>query len=265
MASQTKRPQAERPFGALRGDVRMLRAHSAQVARTRALSLAESLAQTMGSKVDLEAARTAMIDSQVRPNDVTDRRLIAAMASIPREVFVPAGREALAYADCAVETAPGRHLMAARDFAKLVHAGAVTADDRVLDIAPGAGYSTVVLAKLAGAVVALEQDEAAAATVRSALARSGVRAEVVAGPLKLGAASRGPFNVIFVNGAVDVVPQAWVDQLAEGGRLAVVVNEGVVRRARLYVRSGAKTAWRAPFESAAPSLPGFEQAEVFRF
>ncbi|MEP7210628.1 MAG: protein-L-isoaspartate O-methyltransferase [Alphaproteobacteria bacterium] len=214
--------------------------------------------------MDLEAARTAMIDSQVRPNDVTDRRLIAAMASVPRETFVPAGREALAYADCAVETGPGRHMMAARDFAKLVHAGAITEDDRVLDIAPGSGYSTVVLAKLAGSVVALEQDEAAAVVVRDALARNSGKAEVVAGALKAGAAAQGPFNVIFVNGAVEQTPQAWIDQLAEGGRLVVVVNEGVVRRARVYVRSGDKTAWRAPFESAAPTLPGFEQAEVFR-
>jgi protein-L-isoaspartate(D-aspartate) O-methyltransferase len=219
----------------------------------------------MGSHVDLEAARTAMIDSQVRPNDVTDRRLIAAMASIPREAFVPAGREALAYADRAVETGPGRHMMAARDFAKLVHAADITPEDRVLDIAPGSGYSTVVLAKLAGSVVALEQDEPAAAAVRNALARSGDKAEVLAGSLRAGAAAKGPFNVIFVNGAVEDVPQAWIDQLVDGGRLAVVVTEGVVRRARVYVRSGGKTAWRAPFESAAPTLPGFEKAEVFRF
>lgn len=205
-----------------------------------------------------------MIDSQVRPNDVTDRRLIAAIALVPREAFVPAGREALAYADCAVETGPGRHLMAARDFAKLVHAGAITAEDRVLDIAPGCGYSTVVLAKLAGSVVALEQDEAAAAIVRAALARTGDKAEVVAGPLKAGAAANGPFDVIFVNGAVEDVPSTWLDQLADGGRLTVVVSEGVVRRARVYVRSGGKTAWRAPFESAAPTLPGFEKAAVFR-
>jgi protein-L-isoaspartate(D-aspartate) O-methyltransferase len=215
--------------------------------------------------MDLEAARTAMIDSQVRPNDVTDRRLIAAMASVARETFVPAGREALAYADCAIETGPGRHMMAARDFAKLVHAGGITEDDRVLDIAPGSGYSTVVLAKLAGSVVALEQDDAAATVVRNALARNGGgTAEVVVGSLKAGAAAKGPFNVIFVNGAIELAPQAWIDQLAEGGRLTVVVNEGVVRRARVYVRSGGKTAWRAPFESAAPTLPGFEHAEVFR-
>jgi protein-L-isoaspartate(D-aspartate) O-methyltransferase len=215
--------------------------------------------------VDLEAARTAMIDSQVRPNDVTDRRLIAAMASVAREAFVPAGREALAYADCAVETGPGRHMMAARDFAKLVHSAGITEDDHVLDIAPGSGYSTVVLSKLAGSVVALEQDEAAAATVRAALSTAGGKAEILSGALRAGAAAKGPFNVIFVNGAVEEVPQAWIDQLADEGRLAVVVNEGVVRRARVYVRSGGKTAWRAPFESAAPTLPGFEKAEVFRF
>ncbi|MBI1360544.1 MAG: protein-L-isoaspartate O-methyltransferase [Alphaproteobacteria bacterium] len=207
-----------------------------------------------------------MIDSQVRPNDVTDRRLIAAIASVPREDFVPKGREALAYADRAVETGPGRFLMAARDFAKLVNAASITDEDRVLDIAPGAGYSTVVLAKLAKSVVALESDDAAAGVVRDAVARhGGGDVEVVSGSLAAGAPAKGPFNAIFVNGAVEVVPDTWINQLAEGGRLVVVVDEGVVRRARVYVRSGGKSAWRAPFDSSAPKLPGFEHAEVFRF
>lgn len=207
-----------------------------------------------------------MIDSQVRPNDVTDRRLIAAIAAVPREDFVPPGRETLAYADRAIETGPGRFMMAARDFAKLVNAGAITDEDRVLDIAPGSGYSTVVLAKLAKSVVALETDDAAAGAVRDAVARhGGGNVEAIAGPLDAGAPGKGPFNVIFVNGAVEVVPDAWIGQLAEGGRLTVVVDEGVVRRARVYIRSGGKSAWRAPFESSAPKLPGFEHAEVFRF
>ena len=215
--------------------------------------------------MDLQAARAAMIDSQVRPNDVTDRRLIAAMASVPREAFLPASRVSLAYADVAPETGPGRHMMAARDFAKLANAAAIKETDRVLDIAPGAGYSSAVLAALAASVVALEQDEAAAKTVREGLSKVGVSTvEVAAGPLKAGLQAKAPFDVIFVNGAVEVVPKAWLDQLAEEGRLVVVVSEGLVRRARLYTRSGGKTAWRTPFESAAPSLPGFERAEEFR-
>jgi len=216
--------------------------------------------QNKGLFVDLEAARTAMIDSQVRPNDVTDRRLISAMASVAREAFVPASRRASAYADVMVETGPGRWLAAARDFSKLLNSVAIRETDRVLDIAAGTGYSTAVIAKLAGSVVSLEQDDAAAAVIRQNVPGS----DVVAGPLKAGVAAKGPFDVIFVNGAVEEVPQTWLDQLAEGGRMAVVVAEGGVRRARLYTRSGGKTAYRTPFDTAIPMLPGFEKAAEFR-
>lgn len=215
--------------------------------------------------MDLQAARTAMIESQVRPSDVTDRRLIAAMSGVPREVFLPADCIPLAYADAPVETGPGRAMMAPRDFAKLAHAAAIVETDRVLDVAPGAGYSSAVLSRLAATVVALEEDESAAGTLREGLARVGSDSvEVVAGALKSGAPAQAPFDVIFVNGAVEEVPDAWLDQLAEGGRLAVVVDEGKIRRARIYTRSADKTAWITPFEAAVPSLPGFERAFEFR-
>jgi protein-L-isoaspartate(D-aspartate) O-methyltransferase len=204
-----------------------------------------------------------MVDSQVRPNDVTDRRLIAAMGAIPRENFVPESRRASAYADAMVEAAPGRWLIAARDFSKLVNLTAIREDDRILDIAPGTGYSSAVLARLGAGVVALEQDEAATKILKDKVAGvPGV--EVLAGSLKAGAPSKAPFDVIFVNGAVEEVPQAWLDQLAEGGRLAVAVSEAGVRRARIYTRSGGKTAYRTPFDTAIPMLPGFEKAAEFR-
>ena len=213
--------------------------------------------------MNLDAARTAMIESQVRPNDVTDRRLIAAMASVAREAFVPADRRAVAYAEMAIETTPGRWLMEARDFSKLVHAAAIREGERILDIAPGTGYSTAVLAEL-GKVTALEEGEAAKALAEG-LARAGVEGvEIVSGPLKAGAPGKGPFDVIIVNGAVEVVPQAWLDQLAEGGRLAVAVAEGGTNRARIYTRSGGKSAWLTPFDCSPPMLPGFEKAAEFR-
>jgi protein-L-isoaspartate(D-aspartate) O-methyltransferase len=216
--------------------------------------------------VDLEAARTAMIESQVRVNDVTDRRLIGALTAVPREVFVPAAKRASAYADIAVETRPGRWMAAARDFSKLVNLTALRPEDRVLDIAPGTGYSSAVLARLAASVVALEEDEAAAKILREGLAAANVSGvEVVAGPLKAGVPSKGPYDVIIVNGAIEEVPAAWLAQLAEGGRLAVAVAEGSVRRARIYTASGGKTAWRTPFDTPIPVLPGFEKAAEFRF
>ncbi len=213
--------------------------------------------------MDLEAARTAMIDSQVRPNDVTDRRLVAAMTSVAREAFVPASRRTVAYAELPIETTPGRWLMAARDFAKLVNAATIREGERILDIAPGTGYSTAVLAQM-GSVVALEEGDAAKALGEGLAAADVTGVEIVSGPLKAGAPGKGPFDVIIVNGSVEVVPQAWLDQLAEGGRLAVAVSEGGVYRARLYTRAGGKTAWLTPFDAAPPMLPGFEKAPEFR-
>lgn len=204
-----------------------------------------------------------MIESQVRPSDVTDRRLIAAMNSVARETFVPAERRSVAYAELPIETVPGRWLMAARDFAKLVHAAAIREGERILDIAPGTGYSTTVLAQL-GKVTALEEGEAAKALAEG-LTRAGVQGvEIVSGPLRAGAPGKGPFDVIIVNGAVEVVPQAWLDQLAEGGRLAVAVAESGSRRARIYTRSGGKAAWLTPFDASPPALPGFEKTAEFR-
>lgn len=204
-----------------------------------------------------------MIDSQVRPNDVTDRRLISAMSAVAREAFVPASRRAVAYAEMPIETAPGRWMMAARDFSKLVNALAIREGERILDIAPGTGYSSAVLSRL-GAVVALEEGEAAQA-LAAGLAGAGVQGvEIVNGSLKAGAPGKGPFDAILANGAVEVVPQAWLDQLAEGGRLAVAVNDNGTRRARVYTRSGGKTAWLTPFDSSPPALPGFEKAAEFR-
>lgn len=213
--------------------------------------------------MDLEAARTAMIDSQVRVNDVTDRRLISAMASVAREAFVPAGRRAVAYAELPIETVAGRWLMPARDFSKLVNALQIREGERILDIAPGTGYSSAVLARL-GSVVALEEGDAAKALGEGLTAAGVTGVDIVSGPLKVGAPGKGPFDAIFVNGAVEVVPQAWLDQLAEGGRLAVAVAEGGVRRARIYTRAGGKSAWLTPFDSAPPALPGFEKAAEFR-
>lgn len=215
--------------------------------------------------MDFAAARTVMIDSQVRTNDVHDRRVIAALAETPREVFLPEASRVIAYADRAVATGPGRWLWAPRDFAKLLLAAGVKEEDRVLDIAPGAGYSSAVLSHLAAQVSALEETEAQAAALREALSKtaaSGV--DVGHGPLKAGRPGRAPFDLIFVNGAVSEVPDAWIDQLAEGGRLAVVVSEGVIGRARIYTKSGGRASWRTPFESSAPLLPGFEKAEAFR-
>ncbi len=215
--------------------------------------------------MDFSAARTSMVETQVRTNDVHERRLVQAIMAVPREAFAPKGMEGLAYAEPAIATGPGRWMWSPRDFAKLAHAAGVEAEDRVLDIAPGSGYSTAVLARMSGAVVALESDSVAADALKASLSAAGVTGvEIRSGDLKAGAPAAGPYDVIWVNGSVEVVPEAWFSQLAEGGRLAVVVREGGIGRATIYTRSGGRTAGRTPFESAVAPLPGFERAAEFR-
>lgn len=215
--------------------------------------------------MDFTAARTAMVETQVRTNDVHERRLVQAIMAVPREAFAPKGMEGLAYAEPAIATGPGRWMWSPRDFAKLAGAVGIEAGDRILDIAPGAGYSTAVLSRMAGSVVALEADAAAADALKASLAAAGVAGvEIRSGDLKAGAPGAGPYDVIWVNGSVEVVPDAWLNQLAEGGRLAVVVRDGGIGRATIYTRSGGRTAGRTPFESAVAPLPGFERAAEFR-
>lgn len=211
-------------------------------------------------------ARETMIDTQVRPNDVTDRRIHAALQDVPREDFLPKSRHALAYAEFDHETSEGRFMWRARDFAKLVESAKIQPEDEVLDIATGSGYSSAILSYLAAAVVGLESDEALAEAASARLDALNIdNADVVSGDLSKGLASQGPFDVIFVNGTVEEVPSDWTDQLKDGGRLAVIVRDGKVSQARIYTRSGDVLAQRNVFDAAPPALAGFEKSESFVF
>ena len=213
-----------------------------------------------------DAARETMIDTQVRPNDVTDRRIHAALRETPRENFLPKARHPLAYAEVEHETSEGRHIWRARDFSKLLQAADVQPTDDVLDIGSGSGYSAAILSHLSAVVVGLESDEALASAASERLSALDVdNADVVSGDLAAGLPSQAPFDVIFVNGAVDVVPEAWTDQLKEGGRLAVVVREGRSSHARIYVKSQGLVSFNRVFDAAPPRLPGFEAEESFTF
>ena len=215
---------------------------------------------------DFAEARRRMVDSQVRPADVTDRGVQAALLAVPRERFVPRSKQAKAYADMEVEVAEGRVMPRPRDFAKLLQTAGVKASDIVLDIACGRGYSTAVLARLAETVVGLETDEKLVARATERLAEVGAdNAVVVKGELKAGQPRQGPFDVIVVNGAVEAVPQAWLDQLAEGGRLAVFLREGAVGRAVIFTRSGGAIGDRPVFDANVSPLPGFETEPGFVF
>lgn len=215
---------------------------------------------------DFTQARLAMVNSQVRPSDVTDIRLQDAMAAVPRERFVPKSQMARAYADTQITLPGGRAMLSPRDFAKLAEAAKIRSTDVVLDIACGLGYSTAVLARLAETVVGLESDSTMAAKAGDRLAAAGAdNAVVVEGPLADGLPGQGPFDVIFVNGAVCETPSAWLDQLAEGGRLVVVLRSGEVGRATVFERSARSIGDRAVFDSAPPFLPGFEPQPGFVF
>lgn len=219
--------------------------------------------------IDFARARKAMVDSQLQAGNISSRRLLATMGRLPRERFVPADRQSLAYIDEAHPLLPGRSrraLAAPVAFARLVQLAEVQPDDRVLDLGCGTGYSTAVLAALAAHVVGVEEHEDLAATARDTLAALGVgNAEIVAAPLDRAAAAPGLFDAIIVEGAVKAVPEALFGRLAEGGRLVVVVSDGITAEANLFVRTGTEVAGRAEFNVTLPPLADAEAAEAFVF
>ncbi len=216
--------------------------------------------------MDFAKARATMVEGQVRTNDVPDKRIQKAMLAVPRELFVPKGRRSLAYMAEGVDMGEGRTLMDPRTFSKLVQALEIKSTDVVLDIACGTGYSTAVLAAMAETVVGLESDEVLVSSATSTLMDLSVdNAAVMTGDVKVGAPDHGPFDAILVSGGVEVVPDAWTDQLADGGRMGVVIVEGRLGRANLYLRTGDHVSSRIIFDATVPVLPGLERTEEFVF
>lgn len=212
---------------------------------------------------DFATRRTMMVDTQVRPNDVTKFPIIAAMLHVPREEFVPAARREAAYVGENVELAPGRVLLEPRNFAKMLDALDIQPSDLVLDIGCGLGYSSAVIARMAEAVVALEEGDLAA-EAEATLARAGAdNAAVVTGALTAGAAKHGPYDVILVEGGVETMPAAILDQLKEGGRIAALFMQGALGTVRIGRKIDGLVGWRDAFNAAAPVLPGFAAAKEF--
>ncbi len=216
---------------------------------------------------DFAAARRNMVEGQVRTADVTDLRIISAMLEIPREQFVAPALAGLAYLDLDVpvgEGAASRRLIKPMVLAKLVQALDLTSSDRVLDVGCATGYGAVVLAHLAGEVVALEQDTVLVRSAPPALSLQS-KISVVSGPLAEGYAQRGPYDAILLEGATELPPQALFRQLKDGGRLACVLGSGPDARAMLYRRSGEEIGGRPIFDATAPVLPGFVRPPAFVF
>jgi len=218
------------------------------------------------TSTDFSVLRTKMVDGQIRTTDVTDSAILEAMLTVPREAFVPPARQPLAYIDEDIEVAPGRYLMEPSPFAKIVQLAEVGSGDVVLDVGCATGYSAAILSRLASSVVALECDPALAASAGETLSRLGHdNVAVVEGPLEQGYPSEAPYDVIFVGGAVDEVPDALLSQLKDGGRLVAVVGRGNAGVARVFTRSGEVISSRRGFNAAVQPLPGFLRAPAFQF
>ena len=212
---------------------------------------------------DAAKARRLMVDGQVRVADVTSPELLSAMLEVPREQFVAAAQREQAYYDAEIEIAKGRVLLRPMVLGKLIQALRVEPHDKVLDVGGGLGYSSALLARLAGSVVALEQD-GIAPRAQAALAGT-ANVSVVSGPLAAGWPPQAPYDVILVNGAVEFLPDSFAAQIAPTGRLACIRRDGAASKAMLYRLAEEKLVGRSIFDAWAPILPGFERPPAFVF
>jgi protein-L-isoaspartate(D-aspartate) O-methyltransferase len=213
---------------------------------------------------DFATRRTMMVDTQVRPSDVTKYPIIAAMLSVPREAFVPAQMREAAYAGEHVTLGGGRVVLDPRTLAKLLDALDIQGTETALDIGCGLGYSSAIIARMAEAVVAVEEDETLASEAQRALSAQGVdNAAVSQGKLVGGAPKAGPYDVIVLQGAAEVIPDSLIAQLKEGGRIGALFMEGNLGVARVGYKIDGRITWRQVFNGSAPVLPGFETRKAF--
>ncbi|MBL9074824.1 protein-L-isoaspartate O-methyltransferase [Tabrizicola sp.] len=208
--------------------------------------------------------RVMMVDTQVRPSDVTKFPIIDAMLTVPRETFVPDDKREAAYVGENLALAPGRVVLEARTLAKLLDALDVQPGELVLDVGCGLGYSAAVIARLAETVVAVEEDERLAADAQRILSEEGVdNAVVVTGSLAEGSAKCAPYDVITLEGGVEVMPEPLLTQLKDGGRIGAIFMDGAVGTAKIGYKIDGRMTWRPVFNATAPVLPGFRKAQGF--
>jgi len=210
-------------------------------------------------------ARRLMVEGQVRTADVTDADLLDAMLTLPRERFLPPALAPLAYLDSDVAIAKGRALLKPMVLAKLIQAARVRSNDRVLDVGCGTGYSAAVLARLASAVIALEQDTELARQAKQALAAVGAQVEVVIGSLTAGWPAGGPYDVILLDGATEIAPEALGRQLKPDGRLVGIYGRAPAAKGTVYHLIEGQLVGRPIFDGSARLLPGFAAPPQFVF
>lgn len=213
---------------------------------------------------DFATRRTTMVDTQIRPSDVTKFPIIDAMLKVRRENFVPASKAEAAYADTIIDLGEGRFLLDGRTFAQMLDALDIQATDLVLDLGCGFGYSSAVLGHMAEAVVAIEETEDMAKEAETALTAEGLlNVAVFQGPLIEGAAKQAPFDVIILQGSVQFVPDALVDQLADGGRIAAIWDQQGQGQIKVGYKIDGAITWRFATNAGAPVLPGLRKDNVF--
>ncbi len=210
--------------------------------------------------------RKFMVDTQIRPADVTKFPIIEAILHTPREDFVPTAQREAAYVGENLNLGKQRVVLEPRTFAKMLDALNLTGDELVLDIGCGYGYSSAILANMTAAVIAVEEDESMASEAEEALMKHHLGNIILyRGPLAAGAPEHGAYDVILIEGGVEAVPTAITDQLKIGGRMICVFMEGDLGVVRLGTKSESGIHWRYSFNASAPVMPGFEVNQDFVF
>ncbi|WP_434286325.1 protein-L-isoaspartate O-methyltransferase family protein [Celeribacter sp. SCSIO 80788] len=208
--------------------------------------------------------RTTMVDTQVRPSDVTKFPIIEAMLTVPRENFVPAGKREAAYVGEHVDLGQGRVVLDPRVLAKMLDALNIQNDEMVLDLGCGLGYSSAVIARMAQVVVAVEEDAELAKDAAAALAENGSDNVILeTGEIAVGAAQHGPYDAVILQGGVEEMPEAILSQVKENGRICAIFLDGALGIVRIGYKIGGEITWRMVFNATAPILPGFEKRAEF--
>lgn len=213
---------------------------------------------------DYKLARKTMLESQIRTNDVTDKRIHEAFLSVPRECFVPKSKQALSYSDRHIEIGEERFMLRPRDFAKMLEAADIKSEDIVLSIGAGRGYEIAVLSQLAETVIAVEQDANLAAKSTELLDNCGTsNSAVIVSDMRAGTPEHGPFDLIFVTGAISEIPKTWIQQLTDNGRIVACITDGHIGRVKVFHKSGDSLGEKTVFDANVPVLPGFARKLAF--
>ena len=214
--------------------------------------------------VDYKARRKIMVDTQIRPSDVTKFPIINAFLSIPREKFVPNGKREAAYVGENFQIGQSRVILDPRTLAKLLEALDVQKDELVLDIGTGLGYSSAIISLIAELVIAVEDDSNFTGEAEEILSEIGADNVVVQlGKLEDGAPEHGPYDIIILQGGVEEIPGSILKQLKNGGRVGAIFIEEGLGTAKIGFKLNDKISWRYSFNASAPVLPGFFKQKDF--